>query len=178
MMKSVVRRAEAGTAKYACRHQAPLSDAGPNGTWSGLARGLGLEQPRPGQRGRHGRGYRARLTESSTVSSRRARFGDGAVAAGIARRRGARLQGRCRGPLRPRSKVDAPHLRPCHTKSSATSPRRRVQRAGSSTAWLKSGPYFGRRQAILEHKRERVASNAAQKRGQATRSGRAAAASG
>lgn len=89
-MKSAVEGLEAGPAKVRLAGlMAPLNDAGPNGTWSGSPEALAWNSLARVSEAGMADGYRARLTEQLARLICRARFGDGAVAAGIARRAGA-----------------------------------------------------------------------------------------
>jgi uncharacterized protein YjbI with pentapeptide repeats len=89
-MKSAVEGLEAGPAKVRLAGlMAPLSDAGPNGTSSGSPEALAWNSLARVSEAGMADGYRARITEQLARLICRARFGDGAVAAGIARRAGA-----------------------------------------------------------------------------------------
>jgi uncharacterized protein YjbI with pentapeptide repeats len=89
-MKSAVEGLEAGPAKVRLAGlMAPLNDAGPNGTWSGSPEALAWNSLARVSEAGMADGYRARLTEQLARLICRARFGDGAVAAGIVRRAGA-----------------------------------------------------------------------------------------
>ena len=89
-MKSAVEGLEAGPAKVRFAGlMAPLNDAGPNGTWSGSPEALAWNSLARVSEAGMAEGYRARLTEQLARLICGARFGDGAVAAGIARRAGA-----------------------------------------------------------------------------------------
>ena len=157
-MKSAVEGLEAGPAKVRLAGlMAPLNDAGPNGTWSGSPEALAWNSLARVSEAGMADGYRARLTEQLARLICRARFGDGAVAAGIARRAGGpRLQGRRRSPLRPRQgRRIAPHPQPCRPRSSATSPPPPMRPAGSRSVQgvLHSAALlWARCRPILEHK--------------------------
>ncbi len=118
-MKSVVEGLEAGPAKVRLAGlMAPLSDAGPNGTWSGSPEALAWNSLARVSEAGMADGYRARLTEQLARLICRARFGDGAVAAGIARRAGApgfkgdaaALYDRVKGPDCPASATIPPQI--------------------------------------------------------------------
>ena len=86
-MRSVVEGLESGPAKVRLAGlMAPLSDAGPNGTWSGSSDALAWSSLAKSGETTLADGYRARMTEQLARLACRQRFGDGAVAAGIARR--------------------------------------------------------------------------------------------
>ena len=89
-MRSVVEGLEAGPAKVRLAGlMAPLNDAGPNGTWSGSPEALAWNSLARVSEAGMADGYRARITEQLARLVCRPHFGDGAVAAGIARRAGA-----------------------------------------------------------------------------------------
>ena len=182
-MKSAVEGLEAGPAKVRLAGlMAPLNDAGPNGTWSGSPEALAWNSLARVSEAGMADGYRARLTEQLARLICRARFGDGAVAAGIARRAGApgfkgdaaALYDRVKGAGLPRI---CNHPAPSHPR-----PRRR-RRCGARAVTSGSDPAgltldASRRallwadcRPILEHKENDILkATAAQKRGQATRS--------
>ena len=118
-MKSVVEGLEAGPAKVRLAGvMAPLSDAGPNGTWSGSPEALAWNSLARVSEAGMADGYRARITEQLARLICRPRFGDGAVAAGIARRAGApgfkgdaaALYDRLKGGDCPASATTPPHI--------------------------------------------------------------------
>jgi uncharacterized protein YjbI with pentapeptide repeats len=118
-MKSAVEGLEAGPAKVRLAGlMAPLNDAGPNGTWSGSPEALAWNSLARVSEAGMADGYRARLTEQLARLVCRPRFGDGAVAAGIARRAGspgfkgdaAALYDRVRGADCPASATIPPQI--------------------------------------------------------------------
>ena len=88
-MKSAVEGLEAGPAKVRLAGlMAPPNDAGPNSAWSGSPEALAWNSLARVSEAGMADGYRARITEQLARLICRARFGNGAVAAGIARRAG------------------------------------------------------------------------------------------
>ena len=122
-MKSAVEGLEAGPAKIRLAGlMAPPNDAGPNSAWSGSPEALAWNSLARVSEAGMADGYGRVLPSSSPATICRARFGNGAVAAGIARRAGepgfkgdaAALYDRVKSPT-------ALHLQLSHSKSSAIS---------------------------------------------------------
>lgn len=89
-MRSFVEGLEAGPVKVRLAGlMAPLSDAGPNGTWSGSPEALAWSSLVRASETAAIDGGRSRIAEQLARLACRAGFADGAVAAGIVRRAGA-----------------------------------------------------------------------------------------
>jgi uncharacterized protein YjbI with pentapeptide repeats len=118
-MRSVVEGLEAGPAKVRLAGlMAPPNDAGPNSAWSGSPEALAWNSLARVSEAGMADGYRARITEQLARLICRPRFGDGAVAAGIARRAGepgfkgdaAALYDRVKGADCPASATISPQI--------------------------------------------------------------------
>ncbi|MBX9590611.1 MAG: pentapeptide repeat-containing protein [Hyphomonadaceae bacterium] len=87
VMKSTVAGLDAGPLKVRLTSlMAPLSDAAPNATWAASPEGQAWAGLARTSEAAMADGYRARLTEQLARLACRARFGNGAVAAGVIRR--------------------------------------------------------------------------------------------